>query len=341
MRFHYTIYGLNLSSDSPIPGLVTRPSPGTVEVQLFLRRTPCWFNERTAQTEQSWFVSAHRDDERGRPVLRITRTTNPACFRFAYSDGTEFIIDPAGRKIWATWLAPSTLSDTATYLLNPVLGFLLAHRGSICLHASAVAIGGQAVAFIGPAGSGKSTTAALFAARGYPIICDDVLVLSSRKDIILAQPGYPRLRLWPHSVQALFGGADALPRLTPTWDKRYLDLTRDRLQFQNHALPLGAIYIIGDRAETGISPSCDGVTRREALVALVKNSYVGKLLDKTRRALELRFFGHVATSTPMRRLTPDKDIGGLWKLYDTLLADVSTLNLSAQQPEIVKDRAHV
>jgi hypothetical protein len=31
----------------------------------------------------------------------------------------------------------------------------------------------------------------------------------------------------------------------------------------------------------------------------------------------------------------------LWKLYDTLLADVSTLNPSAQHSETVKDKAHV
>ena len=42
------------------------------------------------------------------------------------------------------------------------MGFVMLLRGIVCLHASAIAIDDEAIALLGPAGSGKSTTAAAF-----------------------------------------------------------------------------------------------------------------------------------------------------------------------------------
>ena len=85
-------------------------------------------------------------------------------FRFRYGDGTEFVIDRPGSRVWATWPEPWTVEDAATYLLGPILGFVLRLRGVVCLHASAVAVGDRAVVLLGPSGAGKSTTAAAFGA---------------------------------------------------------------------------------------------------------------------------------------------------------------------------------
>ena len=51
--------------------------------------------------------------------------------------------------------------------LGPVFAFVLRLRGAVTFHASAVRIG-DAVAFLGPQGAGKSTTAAALALRGCP-----------------------------------------------------------------------------------------------------------------------------------------------------------------------------
>src|SRR5205085_1986600 len=112
---------------------------------------------------------------------------------------------------------------------------------------SAVALGNRAVALLGPAGAGKSTTAAAFARRGYPLLSDDVVPIWVRDGLFVVPPAYPCLRLWPASVAALYGAADALPPLTPTWDKRCLDLTQGGCRFQQHPLPLAAIYVLGER----------------------------------------------------------------------------------------------
>ena len=77
-----------------------------------------------------------------------------------YADGTRFVVDEGGTEVWAWWPEGATLDATATYLLGPVFGWLLRLRGVLALHASVAALDGRAAAFAGPAGMGKSTTAA-------------------------------------------------------------------------------------------------------------------------------------------------------------------------------------
>lgn len=148
--------------------------------------------------------------------LRVGVLADGAYFDFFYNDGPRFLVEREGREIWADWPENYSLEDAATYLLGPVLGFVLRLRGITCLHASAVAVGDQAIALVGTPGAGKSTTAAAFACLGYGVLSDDVVALADEGDRFIVQPGYPRVNLWPNSVCALFDSADSLPRITPT-----------------------------------------------------------------------------------------------------------------------------
>src|SRR4029077_52896 len=94
----------------------------------------------------------------------------------------EFAIDAGGKRIEVRWADSTTLENARSYLLGPVLGFLLRLRGVTCLHASAVAVDDFAVAIAGPPGSGKCTTAAAFARRGHAVLSDDVVPLLERGD---------------------------------------------------------------------------------------------------------------------------------------------------------------
>ena len=68
---------------------------------------------------------------------------------------------------------------------------LLQQRGYLVLHASAVAAGGTAVAFLGHAGWGKSTTAAALYAQGYGLVTDDVLAVEMSSGRLMVPPGEP------------------------------------------------------------------------------------------------------------------------------------------------------
>src|SRR6185295_19915932 len=204
---------------------------------------PTWLHEVSDTHIETSYIADYKS-ECGEPALRVFRVLDGKYYRLYYADQTEFLVDRAGTEVWAEWSVPLTLEDTATYLLGPVMGFVMLLRGIVCLHASAIAVGDKAIALLGPAGSGKSTTAAAFSDRGYNVLAEDVVTLDDRGRHFLVRPGYPCIRLWPASVKALYGSESHLPRLTPNWDKCYLDL---KGQFHTDPLPLAAIYQLGER----------------------------------------------------------------------------------------------
>jgi len=277
-----------------------------VDVEVRVAEVPQLLRDARPLLGLAQYVSPHRD-AKGDPSLVVWEVCDRSFFRLRYADGTEFLVARSGAEIWATWPEPLTLDDTATYLLGPVLGFILRLRGAVCLHASAVALGGRAVVLVGPAGAGKSTTAAAFARRGVPVLSDDVACLDDRSGSLLVQPGNPRLRLWSDSAQVLFGAPDALPRMTPNWDKLYLDLGGCDCPFQETPLPLGAIYLLGERSRDIQAPFVEPVSPQEGLIELVANTYVNYLLDRAMRAREFELLGRLIRRIPVRRVVPHED----------------------------------
>lgn len=326
MSFHSAIYGLRVHLSHRVPGLsFSNLHSASPDIQVDFGVMPSWLDAEQA-TKQVWFVRPN-EQPGADPRLIVWRLRNG--FHLRYADGTQFAVDHAGTRIWATWPASTlTLEDTATYLLGPVMGFVLLLRGCISLHACAVAVEDRAIALVGPAGSGKSTTAAAFAERGYAILAEDVVTLQDRGDEFLVQPGYPSIRLWPSSVEALYGTAATLPRLTPTWDKCYLDLTQEQYEFQQQPLPLAAIYLLGER-QADRATAVSELAPTERLLSLVANTYATYLMDKTMRAREFEILGRVLKSVPLRKVTPHSDPAHIGELCQTIIEDFGCI---ASQP---------
>ena len=307
------VYGLGVETNLAMAGLAGLPEPGQVDVRIHLRDAPATFADWHA-----YYESEEQDD--GVPAVRVSRNADPDAFRIEYVDGTVVYVDGPGREVWATWPHPATVEDTATYLLGPTLGFVLRLRGITCLHASVVAIDDRAVAFAGPAGAGKSTLAAAFARRGHAILTDDVAPLVESADCFRVAPAYPRVRLWPESAASLFGRAESLPLITPTWEKRFLPLDGDRFFFESRPLELAAIYLLADRADDG--PRIEAVASRDALMSLVANTYTNYLLDRGMRAAEFQVLGRLVDRIAVRRAVPARDLAAIDALCDAVLADL-------------------
>lgn len=246
-------------------------------------------------------------------------------------------MDAAGTRLWVQGPEGATLEYLAPYLLGPVLGRLLRLRGTPCLHGSAVAAGGQVLAVLGFPGAGKSTTAAAFARLGFPVLTDDITVLREENDAFLVLPGDPNLCLWPQSVDYLYGSPTALPpvisdnTLDPEWDKRWLDLTAPGYHFQSRPLPLGAIYILGDRQEDA-GPRVEEVRGKERLMLLIANTYGALFLDRERLAREFEVLGRLLERVPVRRLIPRAGPDYLPQLCETIIKDFSHLRSRGECP---------
>ena len=227
------MFGLLLQSNRSLPGVLPCAQSDTqVDLRLLLGTSP-EFAARTVDSSGDALRYASADtDERGEPQLRVWKLPNGHS-RIEYSDGTTFWIDEKLSTIWGSWPAALSLENAASYLFGPILGILLRFRGQVCLHASAVVLGDECLVLSGPAGAGKSTTAAAFARAGYPIISDDIAALIDRSGTFYVTSAYPYLCLWPESVEMLYGSPDALPKIAAEWDKRQLPLGTHGTQFSS------------------------------------------------------------------------------------------------------------
>jgi hypothetical protein len=297
-----------------------------VDVTIALQSTPVTLKERLTAAKIQWCSSVEGDYST--PVLQIKQTADAAYLSFLYSDQCEFILDAKGTRVWASWSEELTMADVLPWLRGPILGAVLRLRNTVSLHASAVSIGGCAIALVGPGGSGKSTTAAGFARRGYGVLSDDVVTLKPKNESFWVEPGYPNVLLWPESVRALYGSGGALPRITPDWEKCYLDLIENGCEFIREPQPLAAIYVLSERSVEASSPLIQPVSGNVALMELIANTYVSYLSDRSMRSRDFELLSRVAAHVPIRRVIPHSDQAQLSMLCDRIREDAETLTPS-------------
>ena len=176
------------------------------------------------------------------------------------------------------------------------------------------------MAILGQKGAGKSTSAAAFAQAGYPVVADDVVLVNETHGCFIAEPAYPRLRLWPASVEALFGHTDALPRLTPTWEKRGLNLDQAGYRYQQESLPLAALYILGERSSSDSAPYIKPVQGAGALMKVISNSW-GLYNKPLMLGAQLKLLGKLSNRVPVRELVAHESPKRLPQLCKLLVAD--------------------
>jgi hypothetical protein len=312
----YSGFGLQLAANRAVPGLTPIGPCVNPDTRIWFLRAPAL---PAGTPEEPYYRSPFL--EQGQPALTVWSLDRGAFLRWRYSDGTEFVVARSGSDVWVSWASSSTLEDAVTYLLGPIASLVLRLRGVTSLHASAVAIGDRAIALLGPPHCGKSTTAAMFGRMGYPVLTDDVAPLVARNGAIRVEPTYPQLRLWPDSVAMLCGHRDALPPLTPNWDKRALALGA---QFQPHPLPLAAVYVLGER-RPGAAARVEGLRGHEALATLAANTCVNYLLTPSMRAREFGVLTRLASTVPVRRILPPAQEDSVTTLCSHILEDYSAI----------------
>lgn len=327
--------GVTLRSDTPIPRLDRRrlheaPPPDAPGVDLRFGDAP---ESIVRSGDARWSLLAPRDGKAGddrEPAVRLWRFGDRGPYRYRYRDSAEFWIDGDGSRVWATRPSAMSIEDLSSYLLGPVWALVLRLRGIVCLHASGVRFRDGAIAFAGAAHAGKSTLAAAFALAGHEALSDDTVALM-RSDTAACGyvifPDAPYLNLWPRSAELLLGDAEALPRWSESWDKRFLHL-EDRPG--DDAWHLKAIYELalahGD-APTTIVP----LHGHEAVVALLRYARASTLLGADRRPAELETLSEVVRRVSVRRVERARSATPQ-SVRDILLADLEHLGPPPTKP---------
>jgi len=252
--FDYTLSGLTIRSSVALPELVPhRNQDGHVDVVI----TFCEVPESLANALYAdFYYQATRDSL----LINV-----PATGRYLIRQGREILVhqfDGVEDR------------NMRIFLLGAAFAAICHQRGLLPLHASAIAVNGECIAFAGDSGAGKSTLAAFLAQKGFTIICDDICVLATKNNEIWAHPGFPRLKLWQNSLQALGRDVQDLHRVHTQEDKYHLPI---QAGFGSEPLRLRRIYILRE-ADNAIQKSIGTIKGFEAVTQLADNTYQGRIV---------------------------------------------------------------
>lgn len=269
--YPYFVYGLNVRSDLLLAGLPRGGDGSDVAIKEGELSLPSAFD---GVTEDAWLLT--RDATYLRCSLGSCRVR----------DGREITVMPA------SGVRPGPLVE----LISGMAFAILFHqRRELVLHASAVAVSGGVVAFIGRPLSGKSTLAAALLSQGCTLVTDDLMPVRFVDGIPVVYPGVPVLKLWPDAVRVTGRDPAGMPTVWPGGQKRLWNLEEAVLR---HALPLSRLYILDQGSEQTVSR----MPPAEAVYELARGSYGARLLHAVDTARQFRQATELVQLVPVYRL---------------------------------------
>jgi len=234
----------------------------------------------------------------------------------------EFLIAPEGNRILCQLLGPVSTESLQTYLLGRVFSHVLVKSGEEPLHASAVVVDGQGIAFLGASTFGKSSMASCFVAGGYRLLTDDVLRLKEVRDQLLAYPGPARLKLFPKIAYRFLGEDARGQRINPKSAKLVFPLQPE--QSCDSPVPLAAIYVVtpSRKVHRRQSPKVHGLPPRDAILDLLSYSHNDSVLNSDRLARQFLAAKLVVDKVPVRGLAYPRIMESLPEVRDAILSDL-------------------
>lgn len=296
-RRRFSAFGGVLAADLEFPELLL----------LDVSAEPHWVMRISENAPPVVEVSALGERRVGLESYSLSRT--PTGFRLEYSHAGVFDLSEDGTEIVWYRRADAIEELVRSIILGPVLALSLELSGLFCLHGSAVAIGHQAIVFLGPKHHGKSTLATALTVAGARLIADDLVVIAPGTPAMV-RPGVPSVRLWDDAVGAL--PVHALCNTVIRGVKTTVSGFAERA-FTRGELPLAAIYLL-DPVAPREAFAC-ARTRLPLVAAAIGLAHQTKLADSligmTAAGAKLASAAKLATSVPIWTLTSARDLGRL------------------------------
>lgn len=284
-------FGLRVASGYELPGIPSWPGPfdaGTAPGTVVLEQSGEEAIECDWSTASLTRVSEWRDEEGrctmqldGHPQLGYRWQADTYGSHELSWDGTRVRSAPADVEPWR-W---------QRLLIGQILPFAALIQGLEVFHASAVAIGERAYAFVGRTRAGKSSVAAQLLLRDARFFTDDVLAVTIRDSNILAHPG-------PGVTSVRFAELERLGNEVPG---RKLGADDQALRVSvepfRDALPLGGIYFL-ERGGTGTDVEIKPV-EPPAWRLLLASTFNLVLTGPERLRTQLELSAEVASRIPL------------------------------------------
>lgn len=205
------------------------------------------------------------------------------------------------------------------FLLGPVMSILLHQREFLVLHGSAVRIDVGAVAFLGYRGFGKSTTAINLYKHGYPLVADDILAIKfDEKGTPIVYPGYLHVRLSDESYDNVKDSTDVLTPIRTIAGKLFCDASSG---FSPESVALKGIYILEKGEDIGIK----SLDSQKDLLDLIIHSTAHRIFREKDQAKNLLQCANLINNIPVRRLEVTHSFKDIPKTIKAIEEDVSRL----------------
>ena len=293
-NYFYSAYGLNIASDIYLPELLSSESGEDVSIQT---------GNLTDFSQNNELKNATAIE---RPGISVRISPNAVGYHWT-NFGSALIRH--GREVIVSPKAGIENTDLSPFITGTILAVLLHQRGLMVLHGSAVVINGEAVAFLGDKGAGKSTLAAYLQTRGHRLLTDDLVPLVSNKtNEIRTIPGFPRIRLWADSVESIGKDPQELSLIN-----RFVDKYSYRCfeNFSNAPVKLNRLYVLEESDDTKI----EQLKLPEAFIELARHTYLGRYLRELAQTAEhFNQCSKVVSSIPIFKLQRPHDFTVLSKV---------------------------
>ena len=284
----YQLGGLHIHSEIPLPELITNAALGQTDIQIIIDRVP---ESLPTPGWQGYGVQVE-----GSAAL----LTVPKIARYLIEKGQTIKVSP---------IAAADPADIRLFLLGTAFGIACHQRGSFPLHASAIITKQRTVAFIGPSGAGKSTLGAWLSRVGYPLLTDDVCILSTSSSTTpIAHSGSPRIKLWKDALTAMDIDPSHLQRDLTRTDKFHLTLKNIDPGIK---APLHAIYLLAE--DNATAPAIEGpLDALSAVAAIVDNTYRQELVAPLGQSRQhFSNCSDIARHVPVYRLLRPRKLSGM------------------------------
>lgn len=258
-RLGFEAHGLRFAGPIPPLGLRASPAQGPADIEMSLGPVPASLG-RGARLAGRYEIAGDR------VLLRL-----PGGMRCLVEDGARITLlagpgaDPG--------IVRAYLSGIAT-------GVALHQRGLAPLHGACVARDGRGLILMGASGAGKSTTAAMLAAEGFGIVCDDVSVVEWREGAPFVPPSGRAPKLWEDAAAALGLGGESDDGDAAGAVAEYAGLAKRVLPAEGEAPPaprLAAIFLLSWLHPDDGPPELRRLAGIEAVRALRANFYLEDL----------------------------------------------------------------
>ena len=195
-----------------------------------------------------------------------------------------FIAKARGSRFRAT--RPPTCRKKQLWLNGSVYSAVACINGLVPIHASAVAHEGMVYAFTGPSGGGKSTLIAALGRLGFPMFCDDTLVLDlSDPGAIICLPGHKRLKLSEEALELT--DTEGVEKVAIDIDKYYAEAPAGDVAT---SLALAELIFL----ERGTPMAIERLSGAERFVRTQDDHYTAHLFAAARQFDRAALFAHRA-----------------------------------------------